>query len=225
MSKKEVSIGGITYEEIKEIGKGGFGRVIKVLSKLNNKFYAVKEISIKGKAKDEIEKFQKEANILSKFNCENIVKYYNSSKNNENFYILMEFCDGQNLKDFIKINKNNNTLIEENILYNIIIQICSGIKEIHKMKIIYRDLKPENIFMIENMNIKIGDFGISKQLNREYTSTINKAGTLEYTAPEIMNDEGIYNEKSDMWSLGCIIYELFTLRIYFKDKFFEQIKA
>ena len=222
MSKKEVSIGGITYEEIKEIGKGGFGRVIKVLSKLNNKFYAVKEISIKGKAKDEIEKFQKEANILSKFNCENIVKYYNSSKNNENFYILMEFCDGQNLKDFIKINKNNNTLIEENILYNIIIQICSGIKEIHKMKIIHRDLKPENIFMNENMNIKIG---ISKQLNREYTSTINKAGTLEYTAPEIMNDEGIYNEKSDMWSLGCIIYELFTLRIYFKDKFFEQIKS
>ena len=119
MSKKEVSIGGITYEEIKEIGNGGFGRVIKVLSKLNNKFYAVKEISIKGKAKDEIEKFQKEANILSKFNCENIVKYYNSSKNNENFYILMEFCDGQNLKDFIKINKNNNTLIEENIIYNI----------------------------------------------------------------------------------------------------------
>ena len=93
------------------------------------------------------------------------------------------------------------------------------------MKIIHRDLKPENIFMNENMNIKIGDFGISKQLNREYTSTINKAGTLEYTAPEIMNDEGIYNEKSDMWSLGCIIYELFTLRIYFKDKFFEQIKS
>ena len=80
MSKKKVSIGGISYEEIEELGRGGFGRVIKVLNKLDNKFYAVKEISIKGKTKDEIEKYQKEADILSKFNCKNIVKYYNSSK-------------------------------------------------------------------------------------------------------------------------------------------------
>ena len=225
MSKKKVSIGGISYDEIEELGRGGFGRVIKVLNKLNNKFYAAKEISIKGKTKDEIEKYQKEADILSKFNCKNIVKYYNSSKKNENFYILMEYCAGQNLKDYIEINKNNNSLIEENILYNIIIQICSGIKEIHKMKIIHRDLKPENIFMNENMNIKIGDFGISKQLriNKDYTFTKNKAGSEDYMAPEIKH-KGIYNEKSDMWSLGCIIYELFNLRIYSKDKDYNEIK-
>ena len=70
------------------------------------------------------------------------------------------------------------------------------------MKIVHRDLKPENIFMNKNMNIKIGDFGI---LGSEY-----------YSAPEIV-DNGIYNEKSDIWSLGCIIYELFTLNIYYKE--------
>ena len=144
MSKKSLLIKN-KYEEIKELGKGGFGRVIKVLNKLDNKYYALKEISIKEETEDNIRNYQKEADILSKFNCKNIVKYYDSFKDKEKFYILMEYCDGQNLKDFIQ--NNGNKLIEENILYNIIIQICLGIKEMHNMKIIHRDLKPENIFM------------------------------------------------------------------------------
>ena len=73
--------------------------------------------------------------------------------------------------------------------------------------------------MNENMEIKIGDFGISKQLNsyKTHTLTVNKAGSNYYIAPEIIY-KGIYNEKSDLWSLGCIIYELFTLSIYSEDK-------
>ena len=79
--------------------------------------------------------------------------------------------------------------------------------------------------MNKNFNIKIGDFGISKQLNshKKYRVTIKKAGTYDYIAPEILY-EGIYNEKSDIWSLGCIIYELFTLNICSKDKFMNKIK-
>ena len=93
------------------------------------------------------------------------------------------------------------------------------------MKIVHRDLKPENIFMNKNMNIKIGDFGISKQLSsyKEYTKTTKKIGSEDYAAPEIKY-KGIYNEKSDIWSLGCIIYELFNLNIYTKDKFMNEIK-
>ena len=127
----------------------------------------------------------------------------------------MEFCDGENLRNFINKNMNNNTLIDENIIYNIIKQIGLGIKEIHNKKIIHRDLKPENIFMNKNMDIKIGDFGLSKQLKsyKEYELSNSKAGSEDYIAPEI-KFKGIYNEKSDMWSLGCIIYELFTSNIY-----------
>ena len=120
----------------------------------------------------------------------------------------MEYCSRLNLRDYI--NKNKNKLIEENILYNIIKQICIGIREIHNKYIIHRDLKPENIFMNNKNDIKIGDFGISKQYNsnKEYTTTLNKAGTIEYCAPEIKKN-GICNKKSDIYSLGCIIYELF----------------
>ena len=87
------------------------------------------------------------------------------------------------------------------------------------MKIVHRDIKPENIFINDNMEIKIGDFGISKQLNLYSTQITNKReGSLYYTAPEIL-EKGIYNTKSDILSLGCIIYELLTLNIYFVDKF------
>ena len=220
-----IIIGNIEYKIIKELGRGGYGKVLQVLSHSDNKCYAIKEIPIKGEQNENIINFKNEAYILSQFNCNNIVKYYNLSMDNNNIYILMEFCKGENLRSFIDKNMNAQTLIEENILKNIIRQICRGIEEIHNKNIIHRNLKPENIFMNENMDIKIGDFGLSKQMNlyKTYAITINKAGSDFYIAPEIKY-KGIYNDKSDIWSLGCILYELFTLNIYAKDKLFDELK-
>ena len=216
------------YEVIKKLGVGGFGSVSKVKRKSDNKLFALKEIIIKNEMKDKIKDIQKEAEILSQFDCRNIVKYYDSQKINNKFYILMEYCEGQNLRDYIDENIKNNTLIEENILYKIILQICIGIKEIHNKHIIHRDIKPENIFINKRMEIKLGklgDFGISKQFNpiKEYATTLNKPESIEYMAPEILV-KGIYNKKSDMYSLGCIIYELFNLRKYYDDNLMQEIK-
>ena len=92
------------------------------------------------------------------------------------------------------------------------------------MKIVHRDIKPENIFMNDNMKIKIGDFGISKQLNLYTTQITNKKeGSLYYIAPEILI-KGFYNTKSDIWPLGCILYELLTLNIYYLDNLKREIK-
>ena len=118
-----ITIRNIKYEAIKILGQGGFGRVIQVKNKSDNKLYAMKEIIITEEMKDKIKEIQKEAEILSKFNCENIVKYYDSYIYKGKFYILMEYCEGQNLKDFIDKYFKNNQLIEENILYKIIKQI------------------------------------------------------------------------------------------------------
>ena len=127
-----IIINNIKYIIIKELGEGGFGKVNQVLSELDNKYYAIKEIPIKEASQEQIKNFQNEEKVLSKINCNNIVKYYGSLKDNNNIYILMEFCDGNNLKDFINKYIENNELIEENIIYNIIKQICKGIKEIIK---------------------------------------------------------------------------------------------
>ena len=132
----------------------------------------------------------------------------------------MEYAGDSNLKSYIKSFKDKNQLIEENIIEKIIRQICLGLKKIHKNKIIHRDLKPENIFINEKNEIKIGDFGISKNIESKiYASTI--IGTEHYMAPEIIKKEK-YNNKVDIYSLGCILYELFTLNEYYLDKIIDN---
>ena len=213
------------YQIISKLGKGGFGTVYLVVNKKDNKSYAMKEFSIENETKEKIDFIEKEAEILSKFESRYIVKYYDCERVNNKFYILMEYCDGINLKEFIEEYRAKNELINQNLLNKIIKQICLGIKVIHSKNIIHRDLKPENIFMNSKKEIKIGDFGISKQLDsyKKYTMTVNKAGTQDYTSPEIIR-KGIYNYKTDIYSLGCIIYELFTLRNYYLDKLSDEIK-
>ena len=114
----------------------------------------------------------------------------------------------------------------KNLIIDIIRQLCLGIKQIHDKNIIHRDLKPENILINKSNKLKIGDFGLSKKFNsyKTYTLTPKEAGTTQYTAPEILDEEGKYNKMSDIWSLGCIIYELFTLKMYYYDKIRDKIK-
>ena len=221
-----IKINSIKYKILKELTKDKKDgmKIYQVLNKKDDKNYVIKEISIKNEKNEIINIIEKEAEILSKFNHDNIVKYYGSSKTKEYFYILMEYCDSNDLRYFIKEQKDKSQLIEENNLYNIIMQICLGIKEIHDKNIIHRDLKPENIFLNKKYEVKIGDFGISKEFfsYKQYTVTQNKQGTLHYAPPEILTG-GKYNKKADIWSLGCIIYELLTLRIYYKDNIYDDI--
>ena len=210
------------YKVIKEIGKGGFSQVFLV--KRKNYYYAKKKINISNLNKEEIEKAENEIKILSKFNSDYIVKYYDSYKEDNYLVIIMEFVGEMNLKDFIKQQKDKNELIEEKIIQKIIIQICLGLKEIHKAKIIHRDLTPENIFINKLNKIKIGDFGISKILNPDINLANSIIGKYNYLAPEIQNRKN-YDYKVDIYSLGCIIYELFTLNEYYTDKEIDKNEA
>ena len=210
------------YQIIKQLEETGFGQVFQVLDKLDKKYYAIKKLQLR---EDMLQNYEREVEILSNFNCENIIKYYDSYRDNNNFYILMEYFSDRNLKHYIDEFKENGVLIEEKVLSHIIKQICLIIREIHSKKIVHRDIKPENFFINENMDIKIGNFHISQYINtnEEYAKTLNKEGTMYYTAPEIFI-KGIYNAKSDMYSLGCVIYELFTLQKYYTDKMFDNVK-
>ena len=130
----------------------------------------------------------------------------------------MEYAGNSNLKDFIE--KHNQKYIKQDDINNIIKQICKGLKYIYEHGIIHRDLKPDNIFINEKNNIKIGDFGISKNSPYAYSCT----GSFKYMSPEMR--KGIkYNNKVDLYALGCIIYELFTLNNYSDDKDSEEVKT
>ena len=201
------------FEIIRKIGEGGFGEVY--LIEKDKKFYALKKIK-QALSEEENNKYNKLISTLKNINNRFVAKYYYTFIENNSFNIVMEYCGEKNLKQFIDDYRNKNQLIEENIICFIITQICLGLKDIHKNYLIHRDLTPDNIFIDENNLIKIGDFGISKiTTTNKYAKS--RIGKYQYFAPE-MEMEKKYNNKIDIYSFGCIIYELFIQNEYFIDK-------
>ena len=217
-----IYLGSKKYKKIKELGNGDYRRVYQVLNEEENKYYALKKKRFFEFSEEELDLFQNEAKLLSIFNNEHIVKYYDSSKDNKFFYILMEYCEGLDLKQFINEYKSKNEKIDEKIIYNIVLDLCLGIKEIHKKKIIHRDLKPENIFIDKDKIIKIGGFNFSILLNNNVEYTNEFIGSNNYLAPEVIKGYK-YNNKVDIWAFGCIIFELLTLNICFESKGLYEI--
>ena len=172
--------------KVKEkLGQGAFGAAYKVFNEEDNNYYVIKKILLKSAKENEINEIKKEAKILSELKSENIVKYYDSFSDNDSFNIIMEYCDGLDLRKFINEHRSANDLIKKNIIMHIIFGICLGLKEIHQHNLIHRDLKPDNIFLNADLTVKIGDFGISKKLQNANDYAKTQTGTMLYMAPEM----------------------------------------
>ena len=194
----------------KTLGKGSYGIVYKVKNKDTNEIYVIKQIPLKGLSSKEISEMRQESKILSSINSDFVVKYYDSFEENNNINIVMEYCDEGDLNDFITKKKEENKLIEEDLIWKIFLKITIGLGHIHKMKILHRDLKTMNIFLKSGFQVKIGDLGVAKiLLKNSFANTL--IGTPYYLSPEICKEEP-YNNKSDVWALGCILYELCTFK-------------
>jgi len=204
------------YLIIKQLGHGCFGYAYKVLNKNNKQIYVMKKIPKHQNNGEILEEMKNEAKLLASVNNEHIVKYYESFYSRNSFNIVMEFCNGTDLKTYIEKHKREHTNIPKEEIYSFILDICEGLKEIHSKNIIHKDIKPDNLFLTTNKKIKIGDFGISRQLHssRDYARTCN--GPINYMAPEEIRNPS-YNTKVDIWALGCVIHELCTLNIWFKN--------
>ena len=182
----------------------------------NKKYYILKKIKSKLSQK-EIEEYNKLVNILKKLNNKYIIKYYNAFQEKDSFNILIEYNRNSNLKQYIQMNKYKNELIEEKIIKNIINQICTGLKEIYKNKLIHGNLRSDNIFLDKNNNIKIGYFDISEILIKDTILSKSKTENFQNFVHE--DEKGAYNIKIDLYSLGCILFELLTLEEYSIDKY------
>ena len=219
------------YKIIKLIGKGSFGEVYKVSK--DNKFYALKIYQIKNEdstsTKENIENIksiENEIKILSQLDNPFIVKLYEVFSLNQNYELLdnkeenkddtqimclvLELCENGDLNDKIREKKQKNEKFSENEILQYFYEILQGLYYLHKNRVIHRDLKTLNIFLTENNHIKIGDFGVSKKLINNNIYAYTFVGTPYYLSPEICLNKP-YDEKSDVWSLGVVLYEMITL--------------
>ena len=210
------------YEFICQIGKGNFGRISKIMRKSDKKILIWKELDYGQMSEKEKEQIVSEVNILRELKHPNIVRYYDRiiDKKHSRIYIIMEYCEGGDLNQLIKRCKKTGEFIAEDIIWKIFTQVLLAIHVIHNHregKILHRDVKPSNIFLDKDNNVKLGDFGLSRELSDQSKFAYSHVGTPYYMSPEQI-DETKYNEKSDIWSLGCFLYELTTFHPPFEAK-------
>ena len=198
------------YQIIKKIGEGSYAKIYKVKKDSSDKIYVLKNIPVSEEDYSSMKEILNESSILS--TCDNIyvVKYYDSFFYSGTFNIITEFCPYGDLFGYIKFYKERGSKIEEKIIWIIFIQLSLGLSYLHHKKILHRDIKTKNIFIKNNLTVKIGDFGIAKILNSTSSYAHTFIGTPYYISPELCKDQP-YNDKSDVWSLGCVLYELCTL--------------
>jgi NIMA (never in mitosis gene a)-related kinase len=210
------------FELIKELGKGAFANVWLVRRKADNLHYAMKRISLKTATLKNKENALNEIRLLASITHPNIIDYKESFYDEETMTlnIIMECADDGDLQNKINKYKTAKTYIPEKDIWSYLAQILMGLKALHDHKIIHRDLKTANVFITKQGHIKLGDLNVSKELENGFLVT--QTGTPYYASPEVWSERP-YDYKSDIWSLGCIIYELCALKLPFRGKNIDQL--
>ena len=214
------------YELIEIIGQGMYGKVYKALNKYENKYYAIKTLNFQNISQKERLNIETEINLLQELKHPNIVLYKESFiDKNQNLNIVTTFCEGGDL--YQKIFKSQKNYFQEKEIINALIQLLLGLSYIHDKKIVHRDIKTKNIFIQNKHTLRIGDFGIAKIFNsnnnNKNTNSNKMVGTPLYMAPECFKQNKKYSYKSDIWSLGCCIYEMCNLKHAFEGQFFPAV--
>jgi serine/threonine protein kinase/Flp pilus assembly protein TadD len=201
------------YQIIEELGKGGMGKVYKALDTRINEKIAIKLIKPEiSSDKKTLERFGNELKLARKIAHKNVGKMFDINVEQGTHYITMEYVPGQDLKGLIR--QSGQLAIGTSI--SIATQICEGLSEAHKVGVVHRDLKPNNIMIDREGAVRIMDFGIARSLNeKEITGSGIMIGTPEYMSPEQVEGKDV-DQRSDIYSLGIILYEMVTGRVPFE---------
>ncbi|HUU39017.1 MAG TPA: protein kinase [Candidatus Desulfaltia sp.] len=201
------------YQVIEELGKGGMGKVYKVFDKEISAKVALKVLKPEIVAdQNTIQRFRNELKLARDISHKNICRMYDLGKEGDLYYITMEYVPGEDLKNMIRMSR------QLGVGTAIIIagQICDGLAEAHRNGTIHRDLKPSNIMIDREGNVRIMDFGIARSVEAKgLTGAGTIIGTPEYMSPEQIEDKDI-DQRSDIYSLGIILYEMLTGRVPFE---------
>ena len=203
------------FELISKLGEGSYSTVYKVRRKADLKMYALKKVKLKNLSEKEKQNALNEIRILASIKSDHIITYKEAfiEEKEKILCLVTEFANKGDLFQKITYFKQMQKSFEEKDIWNIFIQILKGLKCLHDHNILHRDLKSANIFLFNNNLAKIGDLNVSKVTKNGIGHT--QTGTPYYASPEVWNDES-YTNKSDIWSLGCVLYEMICLTPPFK---------
>ena len=201
---------GDRYEILEKIGTGGMAEVFKGKDHKLNRFVAVKVLKDEfAEDKNFVRKFKEEAQAAAALAHPNIVNVYDVGDEMNINYIVMELVEGITLKTYIE--KKGRLTVKE--ATSIAIQVASGLEVAHNNRIVHRDIKPQNIIISREGKVKVTDFGIAKSVSSN-TNTADTMGSVHYTSPEQARG-GYSDAKSDIYSLGIVMYEMVTGRVPF----------
>ena len=210
------------FEILEKLGDGAYSVVYKVRRKEDSKIYALKKVNLVNLSQKEKENSLNEVRILASVKSTFVIAYKEAfiDESDQSLCIVMEYADKGDLYQKITQFKKMGCLIDEVDIWRIFIQMTKGLKALHDLKILHRDLKSANIFLFSDGSAKIGDLNVSKVAYKGlgYTQT----GTPYYASPEVWRDEP-YDMKSDIWSLGCVTYEMLALHPPFRAENMEKL--
>uniref|UniRef100_A0A8C1CF58 Serine/threonine-protein kinase Nek4 n=2 Tax=Cyprinus carpio TaxID=7962 RepID=A0A8C1CF58_CYPCA len=205
-----------SYLFVRVVGKGSYGEVNLVRHKSDRKQYVIKKLNLRTSSRRERRAAEQEAQLLSQLKHPNIVTYRESWEGEDcQLYIVMGFCEGGDLYHRLKQQKGE--LLPERQVVEWFVQIAMALQYLHEKHILHRDLKTQNIFLTKTSIIKVGDLGIARVLESQNDMASTLIGTPYYMSPELFSNKP-YNYKSDVWALGCCVYEMATLKHAFNAK-------
>ena len=208
------------YLEVKKLGRGCFGEVLLVRpaeSQETGPFFALKKVPLDLEDRPRSVAIDTEVRILATLQHPYIVTYYDSFIEDHTLFIVMEYAEAGDLLHRIKEAKTAAHPIPEEQIWTWAAQLLQALTYLHSHKIIHRDLKSRNVFLSQSGEVKLGDFGIARKLQITEDLATTNIGTPYYLAPEVCTGNG-YDMKADVWSLGCVLYELCTWRRPFEGE-------
>ena len=210
------------FKVLSKIGEGSYSTVLKVQRIADGNIYALKRVKFYKLSDKEKENALNEIRILASVKDKNVISYKEAffDEKDSSLGIVMEYADKGDLFQLITERKKTKNYFTEQEIWKVFIQLLKGLKALHDLKILHRDIKSANVFLFQGGICKLGDLNVSKVARKGlgYTQT----GTPYYASPEVW-EEKPYDNKSDVWSLGCVIYEMITLRPPFQAKSMEEL--
>lgn len=189
------------FQHLHLLGSGSYGTVHKSLHKSSSNIYAIKIVNVENDTKE----VEREVGILSICNNPNIVKYFGSCRNDDELWIILEYCGGGSVSDIISVLKKP---LQEEYIATIVKSVLEGLQYLHSLNKIHRDIKAGNVLLCENGDVKLADFGVSGELTKTLSQKAQTViGTPLWMSPELLQEQK-YDGKTDIWSLGITCIEM-----------------